>query len=131
MTETTVRIKPLQWTDQGTAAGYKARAMDLQGPRAFMLSWGGRIVGHFDTIEEAKAAAQDDHEEWVRSYLEPTTLVADVEADLLTAIREGCVCAMCVRADEADDEKCPPCLRSRDSDAGWPHFEPHGGEGVP
>jgi len=51
------------------------------------------------------------------------TYTSEEADELIVAIREGVVCALCARADDYDNEICPPGLASRDRGTGWPSFE--------
>lgn len=65
-----VKIKPLEWDAHDRADIYAVKEYFGQGPTDYFLSRGTRLVGNFNTVAEAKAAAQADHEKRVLSFIE-------------------------------------------------------------
>jgi hypothetical protein len=66
-----LRVKPLVWDDNGSADVYRVTFSNGQGPKAFLVSRGSKIIGWYDDPSEAKAAAQADYEAHILVALEP------------------------------------------------------------
>lgn len=64
-----VKIKPLVWDDNGSADVYRVTFANGQGPKAFIVSRGSKIIGWHDDPNEAKAVAQADHEARIRAEI--------------------------------------------------------------
>jgi hypothetical protein len=65
------RVKPLVWDDNGSADVYRVTFANGQGPKAFLVSRGAKIIGWHDDPDLAKAAVQADYEARILSALEP------------------------------------------------------------
>ena len=74
-------LRALEWDINGSADVYSVRFSNGQGPKAFMVSRGSKIIAWCDDPNEAKAAAQADYEARVMSALKPGARV--VTADQL------------------------------------------------
>jgi hypothetical protein len=64
-----VKVKPLAWDDNGSADVYRVTFANGQGPKAFIVSRGSKIIGWHDDPNEAKAAAQADHNARIRAAI--------------------------------------------------------------
>ena len=64
------KVKPLVWDEHNRADVYMIQSTYGQGPKPFMLARGSRFIGWHDTVEEAKDAAQTDHEARVLAAIE-------------------------------------------------------------
>lgn len=67
---TSVRVKHLVWDEHNRADIYSVKEYFGQGPTDYFLSRGTRIVGNFNTVAEAKTAAQADHEARILGAIE-------------------------------------------------------------
>lgn len=65
-------VKPLEWDDNGIADFYRVTFANGQGPKAFLLAHGSKIIGWHDDPDEAKAAAQADYTARILSALKDT-----------------------------------------------------------
>lgn len=79
-----IKVKPLVWDEHNRADIYSVKEYFGQGPTDYFLSRGTRIVGNFNTVTEAKAAAQADHERRVREAIDETA------GSIVAAEREAC-----------------------------------------
>ena len=82
-------IKPLAWDQYDRADIYHVKPTYGGGPKAFMLSRASRIFSvFFDTVDEAKAAAEADYTSRIRSALVATPPAERVVEALAQTIRE-------------------------------------------
>ncbi|MBN9453275.1 MAG: hypothetical protein J0I42_15105 [Bosea sp.] len=65
-----VKVKQLVWSEHNRADIYSVKEYFGQGPTDYFLSRGTQVVGNFNTVAEAKAAAQADHERRVLGFIE-------------------------------------------------------------
>jgi hypothetical protein len=65
-----MKVKPLEFDQSGRAGVYSIRETFGQGPKALMLAYGSRIIGHYDDAVEANLAAQEHHETYIKSQIE-------------------------------------------------------------
>ncbi|WP_119920304.1 hypothetical protein [Mesorhizobium sp. DCY119] len=70
--EAGVTVKALEWDEHNCADVYGVKDCHGQGPKRYFLYRASTIIGWFDGIDAAKAAAQADYERRVRSALVPT-----------------------------------------------------------
>jgi hypothetical protein len=103
--EAGVTVKALEWDERNHADVYGVKDCYGQGPKRYFLYRASTIIGWYDDIEPAKAAAQTDHEARVRSAIvHPTPAPQGMEAtrDTLCAhgIRWPWACGDCDRAHE-------------------------------
>jgi len=85
-------IKPLAWDQYDRADIYHVKPTYGGGPKAFMLSRASRIFSvFFDTVDEAKAAAEADYTSRIRSALVATPPAEpDFAASIAETITEEC-----------------------------------------
>jgi hypothetical protein len=65
-------VKPLVWDDNGKADVYQVTFANGQGPKAFLVARGSKIIGWYDDPDAAKAAAQADYTARILSALKGT-----------------------------------------------------------
>jgi len=84
-----VVVAPLEWDEHGRADVYSVSESHGMGPKAWMAVSGARIIHWAADVDEAKSAAQANHERRTRSSLgsaDPVTSEAESHDDLSAAI---------------------------------------------
>lgn len=97
MTDLSNLVKPLVWDDHDRVDVYEVRDSFNQGPKPLFLARGSRIIGWYDDVVSAKAAAQADYTARILDALDPDA-VAKIRED---ALREAARCAI-------DNQDCSP-----------------------
>lgn len=75
-------VKPLVWeghSDHVRAGDHGVMPTYGQGPKDFLMYRGSKMLGYFDTIEAAKAAAQADYARRIAAALDPDAVAAMVQ----------------------------------------------------
>ena len=76
-----VRVRNLVWDERHRADDYRVQYTYGQDQKDYLLTRGGNIVWAYDTVDEAKAAAQADYETRILAAIEPARAIAEGKDD--------------------------------------------------
>ncbi len=83
-----VRVKPLKWDERHRADNYRIQYTYGQDQKDYLLTRGSNVVWAYDTVDEAKAAAQADYETRILAAIELAPSVQGAARLLLDALNE-------------------------------------------